>query len=67
LRAYEYLGRRDLTVGWRVDEPIEDGERWRARVFELDDNGERRERGTVVLTRAREVLEHETLLALDAQ
>jgi transcriptional regulator with XRE-family HTH domain/Zn-dependent peptidase ImmA (M78 family) len=67
LRAYEYLGRRDLTVGWRVDEPIEDGERWRARVFELDDNGERRERGTVVLTRAREVIESETSLALDAR
>lgn len=66
LRTYEYLGRRDLTVGWRVDEPIEDGERWRARVFELDDNGERRERGTVVLTRAREVIESETSLSLDA-
>lgn len=66
LRAYAYLGRRDLTVRWRVDEPIEDGERWRARVFELDDNGERRERGTVVLTRAREVIELETSLTLDA-
>jgi transcriptional regulator with XRE-family HTH domain/Zn-dependent peptidase ImmA (M78 family) len=60
LRAYAYLGRRDLTVRWRVDEPIEDGERWRAPVFELDANGERRDRGTVVLTRAREIIEHET-------
>jgi transcriptional regulator with XRE-family HTH domain/Zn-dependent peptidase ImmA (M78 family) len=66
LRTYEYLGRRDLTVGWRVDEPVEDGERWRARVFELDDNGQRQDRGTVVLTRAREVIEHETSLVLDA-
>lgn len=66
LRAYAYLGRRDLTVRWCVDEPIEDGERWRAAVFELDANGERRDRGTVVLTRAREIIEHETSLALDA-
>ncbi|MBC7975372.1 MAG: ImmA/IrrE family metallo-endopeptidase [Myxococcales bacterium] len=66
LRAYAYLGRRDLTVQWRVDEPIEDGERWRAPVFELDADGERRDRGTVVLTRAREILEHETSFALDA-
>ena len=66
LRAYAYLGRRDLTVRWRVDEPIEDGERWRAPVFELDANGERRDRGTVVLTRARDIIEHETSLVLDA-
>lgn len=66
LRAYAYLGRRDLTVRWYVDEPIEDGERWRASVFELDANGERRDRGAVVLTRAREIIEHETSLALDA-
>lgn len=66
LRAYAYLGRRDLTVRWCVDEPIEDGERWRAPVFELDANGERRDRGTVVLTRAREIIEHETSLMLDA-
>lgn len=66
LRAYAYLDRRDLTVQWRVDEPIEDGERWRAPVFELNTNGERRDRGTIVLTRAREIIEHETSLVLDA-
>lgn len=66
LRVYAYLGRRDLTVRWQVDEPSEDGERWRARVFELDASGQRHERGTVVLTRAREIIEQETSLALDA-
>lgn len=66
LRAYAYLGRRDLTVRWSVDEPIEDGERWRAPVFELDGNGARQDRGTVVLTRAREIVEQETSLVLDA-
>lgn len=65
LRAYAYLGRRDLTVRWRVDEPIENGERWLAPVFDLDANGERRDRGTVVLSRAREVLERETRLVPD--
>ncbi|HEX4422632.1 MAG TPA: hypothetical protein VH165_32175 [Kofleriaceae bacterium] len=49
-----------------MDEPIEDGERWRAPVFELDAHGERRDCGTVVLTRTREIIEHETSLVLDA-
>lgn len=66
LRVYAFLDRRDLTVPWRVDEPIEDGERWRAPVFDLDANGARRDRGTVVLSRAREIIEHETLLVLGA-
>ncbi len=66
LRVYAYLGRRDLTVRWQVDDPIEDGERWRALVFEVDANGERQPRGTVVLTRAREIIERETSLVLDA-
>jgi hypothetical protein len=65
LRTYAYLGRRDLTVRWRVDEPIEDGERWRAAVFELDAAGARKQRGVVVLSRAREVVEHETSLELN--
>lgn len=66
LRAYAYLGRRDLTVRWSVDAPLEDGARWRAPVFELEANGARRDRGTVVLTRSREIIEHETSLVLDA-
>lgn len=65
LRAHTYLGRRDLTVRWSVDEPLEDGERWRAPVFEIGADGERRNRGTVVLTRALDVLESETANSLD--
>jgi hypothetical protein len=49
-----------------VDEPIADGGRWRARVFDTDHNGERRARGEVVLTRAREVVPAETTLDLAA-
>lgn len=64
LRVHAYLGRRDLTVKWLVDQPVEDGERWRAQVFEIDANDERRERGTVVLTRGRDVIEAETSLEL---
>ncbi|HET7502734.1 MAG TPA: XRE family transcriptional regulator [Kofleriaceae bacterium] len=62
LQVYAYLGRRDLTVSWRVDEPVADGERWRADVFDLAEGGERRARGVVVLSRSREVLPDETKL-----
>jgi transcriptional regulator with XRE-family HTH domain len=64
LRVHAYLGRQDLTVRWMVEEPIADGGRWRARVFDIDPNGERRNRGEVVLTRAREVVPAETTLDL---
>ena len=66
LRVHAYLGRQDLTARWTVDEPIADGERWRARVFDIDRDGELRARGEVVLTRAREVIPAETTLELSA-
>jgi transcriptional regulator with XRE-family HTH domain/Zn-dependent peptidase ImmA (M78 family) len=66
LRVYAYLGQRDLTVRWMVDEPVADGGRWRARVFDIGRDGERRNRGEVVLTRAREVVAAETRLDLAA-
>ena len=65
LRTYAYLGRHDLTVSWRVDEPIEDGERWRTPIFEIGSDGARRDRGIVVMTRDRQIIERETSLVLD--
>jgi len=66
LRVHAYLGRQDLTVRWMVDEPVADGGRWRACVFDLDHAGERRSRGEVVLTRARDVIPAETTLDFTA-
>lgn len=56
LRIQAFLGKTDRTAAWQVDEPVRDGARWRADVFELDSAGRRVDRGTATMSRAHEVV-----------
>lgn len=62
LRVYGYLGRSDRTAGWSVAEPVSDGERWRAQIYDNDVDGTLRLRGSVALTRGLDVIEAESSL-----
>jgi hypothetical protein len=52
---------------WQVDEPIRDGAYWRATIFEIERDGKRTERGTVVMSHAHKIISAETNLILAAE
>jgi transcriptional regulator with XRE-family HTH domain len=67
LRVQAFLGGSAQTAMWQVDEPIPDGPRWKARVFDIDTSGVRRDRGTVVMSQAHKVIPVETILDVSSE